>query len=249
MKKFNALCMFMLATVALPLMMACGDDDEEESFDTTPINIYSNGEKTISGADTITSANKFIAYTKGNKVTAFHVGKTDLTVNGKYKISLSVLPLYHLYDDPILEWGCSVDYVKSHQKQGTLNSKSTDELLAYENAGGASILGYSFENGKLKSVGAFVSTSHTSTLADYLMERYLMEPYYQGAETYYIGMDGLTTEEANTALIMNVASSSMIQVTYASAKQLASTRGESANNAHEGIKNKANELMRMLLEK
>ena len=238
----------MLVTATLPLMMACGDDDDEESFDTTPISIYSNGEKTISGADTITSSNRFIAYTNGNKVTAFHVGETELIVNGKHKIKLSVLPLYHLYNDPVLEWGCSVDYVKSNQKQGTLSSKSTNELLAYENAGGASILAYSFENGKLKAVGAFVSTSHTSTLADYLMERFLMVPYYQGSETYFVGLDGLSSEEANTAVIMNVASSSLIQVTYASAKQSASARGESKHNLNEGFKNQADELRRMLLE-
>lgn len=245
MKKISFLSMMMLAVVVLPLMVACGDDDDDV-FDTTPIRMLSNGEKTISGAETITSTNEFVAYAKDNKVMAFHVGDTELIVNGKYKIPLTVSPLYNLYDDPVCDWGCSMEYVKKHQKQGALSSKSSSTLLAYENAGGASVMGYSFENGKLKSAIALVSTSHASTLVDYLLERYLIAPYYKGSETYYVGFDGLSEEKANTAILMQVYSASMISVVYTSVKT-SSARGDFSNNSDEDLKDYTKELSRLFL--
>ena len=85
---------------------SCGNDDEDDSIDTKPISLYAGSEKDIQGADSIQSSNKFVAYGKGNVVHAFHVGETTLLVNGKKTISISVLPQYHLYDDPVCNWGC-----------------------------------------------------------------------------------------------------------------------------------------------
>ena len=135
-------------------------------------------------------------------------------MNGKYKIPVTVFPLHYLYDDPVCKWGCNMNYVKSHQKQGTINSKSDDSLLIYDNAGGTSLMGYTFENGKLKSVIVLVSTNHMSSLIDYLTERYVIVPYYQGSKTYYIGFDALTKDEANTAIVVEVYSASQISVIY-----------------------------------
>lgn len=92
----------MLAVLALPFVTSCGsDDNDEDNVDTSPISIYSDGEKVIEWADTITSSNPFVAYATGNKVSAFHVGETSLLVNGKHTISIKVKPLYNLYDDPV----------------------------------------------------------------------------------------------------------------------------------------------------
>ena len=208
MKKISFLSMIMLAVLSLPFICACGSDDDDDAIDTTPIQIYSNGEKVITGADAITSSNEFVAYTKGNKVTAFHIGETMLTVNGKYKISLTVKPLYNLYDDPVKKWGCSQAYVKSYQKQGKISSKSTDEMLIYENAGGTTYLAYMFKNGKLSGIAAIVSTNHTSTLAAYLAERYLVITDYEGENTYFYGIDGLTPNTATTVVMTELTNTS-----------------------------------------
>lgn len=221
----------MLMSVALPTMVACGSDDEEEKeqepeedmIDTTPISIFSDGTKSIAGADSIVSSNTFVVYTKGNEIFGYHIGEAELLVNNKKTIQVKVLPKYSLYDDPVCKWGCDIDYVKSNQKQGILSSKSTTESLIYENAGAASALMYIFKNNKLSSVGAVVSTNHTSAYADYLAERYLMVPFYEGKDTYFVGIDALKVESANTAVIMKVYNIEYLITMYMPANEL-STR-------------------------
>lgn len=224
-KEFRLVGLMLMAVVGLGLV-ACGSDgdgDKDDGVDTTPISLLAGKNKVIQGADTISTSNKFVAYATKNTVHAWHVGEAALLVNGKKTISISVLPEYHLYDDPICEWECSMDYVKGHQKQGSISSKSTDKVLAYENAGAASYLAYMFENGKLKSIGAIVSTNHTTQYASYLSERFLMLPYYSGADTYFIGADGLTLEEAKTVAVLQVYSSKELVTIYMPAKDYSPT--------------------------
>lgn len=226
MKKYlySWMTIMMVTTMNVGFISCGGDDNNDEIIDVTPISMYSDGQKSIEGADTITCSNRFVAYTRGNTVYGFHVGEALLNVNGKKTVKLTVLPKYSLYDDPICNWGCGKDYVKSNQKQGKLSSKSTDETLIYENAGGATALMYHFENGKLKSIGAIVSTNHASQYADYLTERYLMLPLYQGADIYFVGADGLTLAEANTAVVMQVYSYKDLITVYMPAKDYSTTR-------------------------
>ena len=244
-KTFRFVGLMMMAVLSYG-MTACGGDDGDDNggIDTSPISLSSGKDKTIQGADTITSSNKFVAYANKNVVHGWHVGEATLVVNGKSSISISVLPNYHLYNDPICEWGCSMDYVKKNQKQGTLNSKSNDTVLAYDNAGGATLLAYTFENGKLKGVVAMVSTNHTSTLGDYLAERYLMIPLYEGENTYFAGMDGLEKESAKTFVYMDLYNTSTWSIVYGSTASL-STRSNVKNEEVTTIK----EMLRSFLTK
>lgn len=230
MKKNYFYLLFMaLVTMLSFSFVSCGDDendDKDDGVDTTPIRLAAGSEKIITGADTISSSNKFVAYGKGNTVYAWHVGETALLVNEKKTISLTVYPQYYLYDDPVCEWGCSSDYVKKNQTQGTLNSRSTNELLVYENAGGATLLSYSFKDGKLTTILAMVSTNHTSTLGSYLAERFLMLPLYEGDKTYYAGIDGIEMESANTYVLMDMYSTKYWEVGYVKA-DINSTRSAS----------------------
>ncbi len=242
MEKLNYWSVLLLCGMTLGLMACGSDDDEDDGVDTTPISMLAGNEKTISGADTITVANEFVAYAKGNVVNAWHVGETSLLVNGKKTISLKVNPVYHLYNDPICNWGCSLSDVRNHQKQGTLSSKSDNEILVYENAGAASLLGYNFENGKLKSVIAMVSTNHSSSYASYLTERFLMLPYYEGEDTYFMGADNISLEEANTVVVMKIYSTSYLSTVYMPANQIA-TRSSMATRDFE---NEAQEIIHKL---
>lgn len=228
-KNYNFLMSFALVAMLSAGFVSCGDDDEkddekDDGVDTTPISLFAGKDKVIEGADTISSSNKFVAYGTKNAVHAWHVGEAALMVNGKQTISISVLPLYLLYDDPVCKWGCSIDYVKKNQKQGTINSKSTSELLAYDNAGGATLLAYQFKDGKLSAIMAIVSTNHTSTLADYLGERFLILPYYEGEKQYYIGMDGLDRETANSMVMMELYDTSAWSVLYIDASSSSKAR-------------------------
>ena len=205
-KTFRLVGLMFMAVVSFGLV-ACGSDDDDNGddlIDTTPISVFAGKDKVIQGSDTISSLNKFVAYGSKNKVYGWHVGETTVWVNGKKSIPVKVLPTTNLYDDPICEWGCSMDYVKQNQKQGTINSKSSSTSLGYDNAGGATLLLYSFENGKLKNVVSVVSTNHTSTLADYLAERYLMLPLYMGKNMYFAGIDAVDEDHAKTLVYMDI---------------------------------------------
>lgn len=223
--------MMMLAVMALPMMVACGGDDSDDgdNIDTTPISLKTDQDKTIQGADTISSLNKFVAYGTKNVVHGWHVGETSLLVNGKNTISITVLPQYNLYDDPICNWGCSMDYIKKNQKQGTINSKSTSEILAYDNAGGATLLAYEFKNDKLTGIVAMVSTNHTSTLGKYLGERYLMTSYYKGDKEYFIGADGLNEETIKTYVMLDLYNTNTWSVMYMNT-EISSTRSDIISN-------------------
>lgn len=203
MKKFNSIGLSLMTVVGLGLF-SCSSSSEDDGIDTTPITMYAGSDKTIEGADTISSLNKFVAYGSKNKIHGWHVGETTVTVNGKKNIQVTIAPKYNLYEDPICEWGCSMDHVKKSQKQGSLNPKSTDEILAYNDAGGATLLAYFFKNGTLSSVMAIVASNHTTVLADYLSERYLILPLYQGKDTYFAGMDGLDEDHAKTMVLMQL---------------------------------------------
>ena len=243
MKKYYYLSAIAMIVMMSLGMVSCGSDDDDSGIDTTPVSFFCGDKKLIEGADTIASANKFVAYGKGNTLTGYHVGQTTVTVNGKKKIPVTVNALYHLYDDPVCEWGCDLNYVKDHQKQGTVSSKSTTNMYVYENAGGASLLSYNFENGKLKSVLAMVSTNHTSTLADYLLERFIMAPYYEGSETYFVGLNGLDDENTNTAVLMQVYNVDYISVFYTSHKSSASSRSDAG---HQDLLDKMAEMTKQL---
>ena len=187
--------------------VSCGGDDEEvdDAVDTTPITLIAGNDKVITGADTISTSNRFVAYGTKNTVHAWHVGEATLLVNGKKSIKITVDPLYYLYDDPICKWGCSMDYVKQNQKQGKINSKSNSKYLIYDNAGGATLVAYAFEDGKLSAVMTYVSTNHTSTLGSYLAERFILLPVYEGDKTRYAGTDGSIDDgSAKTYILMEL---------------------------------------------
>ena len=227
MKKMNYLSLLTIMMVALFSVgfVSCSSDKDDEGakIDTTPISLLAGDSKTIQGADTISSSNKFVAYSAGDKVYGWHVGEASLLVNGKETISISVLPMYTLYDDPICNWGCNVTYVSQRQKQGTKSTKSTNDQLAYENAGAATLLAYDFKNGKLDKITAVVSTNHASQYASYLAERYLMIPTYYGKDTYFCGSDGVNLASSKTAVVMMVYSIEYLVTIYMPANQFTGT--------------------------
>ena len=235
MKKYfiNFLTSSIVALMSVSMLTSCSSDDknDDDGVSTAPITLGAGDQTVIVGAKTISVANEFVAYvTKDNTVAAFHIGKTDLTVNGKKNIELTVTPKYTLYDDPVTNWGCDQAYVKSNQKQGTLSPKSNAQNLVYDNVGKSRGIMYTFENGKLKSVGAVVSTSYTKEYANYLAERYMMLPIEKDNQTYFIGVDALTKEQAKTIVILQVYDYLNLIAVYLPVKDYNKTRGVSNLN-------------------
>lgn len=205
----------MAVTLVLGFSSCGSDDDDDNAIDTSPVTLYAGDKTVIDGASTVESENEFVAYVnKDLSIEGFHVGETYVKANGKSRVKVTVKGKYKTYDDPVTEWGCSQSVVRSRQTQGTLSSRSDDESLIYMNPGHASAVMYSFENGKLVSVGAVVSTAYTSEYAGYLSERYLMgETTYDG-DTYFMGIDAMQLEDANTVVMMQVYSASQLVTVY-----------------------------------
>ncbi|MBR6926835.1 MAG: hypothetical protein IKH52_06490 [Bacteroidaceae bacterium] len=215
MKKVLYLAVVVLLSMSSSIVLtSCGDDDDgETSVSTKDLTLYVGSKTNISGAKSIVPDNKFIALVDNNlEIEGWHVGSTSLLVNGNKKINLTVRGRYHFYDDPVTDWGTSMSNVKSKQKQGTL-SNETQDVLVYKNVGSAELLGYTFEKGKLKAALAQVKTSYTTSLIDYLNERYLILP--EEVATYtYMGADGLDKTTMKTLVMIEVQSASYIIVYY-----------------------------------
>ena len=218
MKKINFWSLFdiMIVTILCVGFVSCGDDDEDELVNMDSKTVYVGSKTSIDGARSVVSDNKFVALVSDdNSIEGWHVGKTTVTVNGKYKLPITVRGLYHFYDDPITNWGCSQSYVKQNQKQGTLNSKSDSKMLIYDNVGSATLLAYCFDEGKLFSIMTYVKTSYSSNFINYLTERYLVFPE-EVASYSYLGIDGVDFDNFNTAVMITVESTTYISALYAS---------------------------------
>lgn len=226
-----------MATIALLSLgfVSCGSDDDDDDVNTSPITLYAGDKTAVSGATSIESENEFIVYIgkEDKSVNGFHVGEAFIKVNGKSRIPVTVKGKYHTYDEPVTEWGCSQSYVKSHQNQGTVSSKSDSKNLIFENVGHADVLMYSFEDGKLASIGAIVPTSYTSEFAGYMSERFLMIPYEKDNDTYFVGVDGLEIEKSNTFAMLQV-----YNYKYLIAVYMPSSKAKSSSSAKIKMMNK-----------
>ena len=189
-----------IATLLLLTFTNCGNDEKEDpDTDVDSIVLYVNKTKELGiTGDFLTSDNSFVAsVSKEGIVTGNHIGTTYINTKKK-RIPTTVMGMYHLYDDPVLEWGCSQSTVRSKQKQGTL-SNVTETALTYKNAGSATAVGYTFENGKLKSVGVILEPRYASSISEHLMERYFMVPYVSG-DLMAMGYDTYDVENAKVSV-------------------------------------------------
>ncbi len=209
--------------MCVTLLSCSSDDDNENKVNLSPISLYVDEETHVAGTSTLKSQNDFVAMTSGNTVKGFHVGETYVATDKNERIPVEVKGKYNTYQEPITEWGCNRSYVQGKQTQGTLSSRSDEKSLIYENVGHASMLMYSFEGNKLKSIGSVVSTSYTEEFASYLAERFLMTSYEKDNDTYFIGIDGLKVEDAKTAVVLQVYNSNYLIAVYMPVKDYSSS--------------------------
>lgn len=202
-----------LTLLALPfLFSSCGKESEEEvDTDVDNIVLFVDGTKDLGiKGDYLTSDNRFVASVDVDGIVkANHIGTTFINTKKK-KIPTVVMGFYHLYDEPVLEWGCSPSTVKAKQKQGNISSVATaSNVLRYDNAGSTQAIGYTFEDGKLKSVGVILDLKYASTISDYLMERYFMIPYVTG-DVIAMGYNSYDIDEATVSVGLMIYNSYII---------------------------------------
>lgn len=215
MKKYFSITALAIITVFSLTFISCGGDDDDDVVNKKPIMLYVGEETRVPETTNLESENNFVAFaTSNNKIKGFHVGETFVKTDGNVRIPIIVNWKYKTHDDPVIEWGCSQEYVKSRHKQGTLSSNSDSKNLVYEKAGHADIIAYSFENDKLEAVVTFVSTKWTLEYCNYLVERFLVVPYNYENETYYVLIDALEKENAKTLISLGKYNSNYLSCIY-----------------------------------
>ena len=156
------------------------------------------------------SSNTFVATVSNSGIIAGqHVGKCSVScADGSCQVN--VLANINLFQDPITQWGLSKSQVIA--KQGYDYEETDNGDLAYETGSSiAPYLGYSFENGGLSMTILFVKTSYTNQVVDHLSERYKFM-YKEGSSFVFI--NGNTTSESNTMVILRYYNSSYWAVVY-----------------------------------
>lgn len=200
--------------------------EEEDDIKTTYLIMFVGDKKSIEGTvNTAVSENDFVASVSGNVVTASHTGATIIVVNEKHPVIIMVFSLNTSIPDPVLKWGEPKDTIKAHHTKGTIYKDDATSLY-YKNCGDAQAIGYTFdENGKLKGAALSVASSKSTTLLNYLLDRYLIYPELQDGE-YYLGVDGYDEKHITTIVSYYPKDNMCIFIPYSKSKEKGSESRE-----------------------
>lgn len=169
--------------VVLPLVLAgCSKDDEPDviSLEVSEKTLYSGDEYQIEATSkapiTYTVENEYHAeVTETGLVTARFVGETNVLLsNGEDTKNFKVIvkPKYNLYPEPDVKFGDSKSSIIA--KFGTPDDETSSGIGYIDYSNAAPILMFLFDsNDKLDSYGVLVRSIYSSTLAEFLSERYM----------------------------------------------------------------------------
>lgn len=258
MKKNLSLIGLILMSSLLISFTSCSGDSEEPLV-VTPKSLSMHFEDTqqlnADGATSWISNDEFVAKVNSSGlVTGNHVGKTEIVVsdgNRTTTCDVTITPEYYLYDDPILEWGTSKSIIESSEKHEKATSSSAD-VLTYNYSFGtnACAMGYSFENGKLKSVMAMMAYSLYLKTGYYLLERY--QPIASGNDYDYLLVDALKPEKCKNAIYFRSYTSgknTYTTVMYMDYSSLSSSKTRSSQVYNEEFEKMQEELVNILKNK
>lgn len=174
----------LLIALILLTITSCKKDDPgpSYSFDKSDLVLFRNGttQLKVTGATTevfkYTSNNDNIASVSSTGlITGNRVGKTIIRVaynNYKDSCNVSIMPLYNTFVEPITEFGISKSYLKSKEKRILYTESAT--IAIYKGSREEKYVSYFFENDKLTSSAAILSSSYSSAIGSYMAERYVI---------------------------------------------------------------------------
>ncbi|MCM1532013.1 MAG: hypothetical protein NC048_00970 [Bacteroides sp.] len=165
----------LLAFVAVMFVTSCTDEDKA-TLSKTHYTLYHSKTERIQGKNVEDvewrSANDFVATISNGMIEGQYVGNTSVkSKNNGLSFSVNVVPQYNLYDEPDIEWGASLATIKS--RYGTPYSSSSTALIYESSNPDVPYYVYTFNNTGLYTSGVVVRVSAASTLANFLMERYV----------------------------------------------------------------------------
>lgn len=207
-----------LTGIVLAFFASCQKESTPLTVSPDSITLYTEGTKQISATPSegvsFNVADEFYAKVdESGLVTAKKVGSTDITVssaNGVKTVPVTILPKYTLYEDLTPYIGASISTITSKFGSGYTTSQNTDGSTTYTyknynkyTAG----LGFKITNGICESAMVAASTTYTSMLTDYLIERY-----------YAVGMQNdiffFLDHDKKVAIAFTVYSYSTLSVMY-----------------------------------
>lgn len=213
-KIMKKLFFIIVSIVMVALFSSCSKNDDEESIDISDRTMHVGDSIKINGASNLFSQNDFIAYVNGSFIKAVHVGETNIKC-GNENIKILVIPYSTLFNEPIIHWGCSIDYVKNNQALGILESDKTasnskyDRILSYKNVGKPESVSYAFKNNKLVITQVELSRIYVNEAKVFLMERYATKLVSYN-NFLLIGSDGYTETNSRTVVSLFYTSSSVV---------------------------------------
>lgn len=193
-----------VAVVAMVAFSACSKDEDDDSLNVKDKISIKVGEKcqiTTDGNIDLYSSDDFVAPAyKGGYTQGFHVGKAVITVKKGTSTAMcevNVIPTYEIYEEPILEWGASKEYVKTHESRvyhSSSTNKGIDFILYTNPTGKEKTVMYAFKGGKLMSAMVLLERRYATNFNEFINERYQYGMYEAGMQ-FYIHMSGGISKE------------------------------------------------------
>ncbi|MEG1635735.1 MAG: hypothetical protein RR388_08915 [Rikenellaceae bacterium] len=224
---------FTLAALLLVATLSSCSKDEDQSIQVgnqSPVVLNYKQTANIDAVSTqpisYNSENEFHAkVSSSGEITAQHVGEAKINLtNGSDSKSIQVVvePKFNLYKTPSIEWGATKSQIKAQYGKP---DNETANGVGYSNySSSAPIVMFVFNsNDRLISSAVVVKTVYASTLADFLIERY-MPIDVNTSEYTAMFVNGLSTEKITTAINLSVYNLSYLMVLYVDVRNAAKTK-------------------------
>ena len=192
MKKY--LSIMFIAIAAMVTFSACSKDEDDNVLNVKKNVSIKVGEKcqitTNDGVDLYSNEDFVAPAFKGGYTQGFHVGKAIITVKKGESTAMcevNVIPTYEIYEEPILEWGASKEYIKTHESRVYHSSATNNgiDFIFYTNPmGKEKSVAYAFKGGKLMSVTVSLERRYAANFNEFINERYQYGTYESGMQCY-----------------------------------------------------------------
>ena len=171
-------------------------------------------------------------------------GSDCTSILNLYVIPVEVKGRYNTWIDPVTEWGCSKEYVKSHYKECTLEvDDEEDDVLIYSDSGSSELVGYSFKDGGLAFVVVYIKTFYSSEVVNFLTERFFMVPYPE-EPLIAAGFNHYDTDKADTYVGLAMENISYLTIGYMVYDKSAESKSSASLECE--LKNKIDELNQII---
>ena len=211
-----------IALLSVYILTSCSNDDSNAIVVNTKTPVVLNYEKTLQidatseSPMTYESENRFHADVDSKGViTGGHVGETNIIIsNGKksQKIPITIEPLHDLYKTPCPGWGKSKNEIIAVYGYPDNETETVIGYTNYSNA--APLVMYLFDdNDLLMASSVIVKMGYTSSLVDFLLERYI--PIAVDSKEYTaVFMNEINESKITTAIYLSVYNMSYMMVLY-----------------------------------